>query len=365
MTIRKAMPLLWRYLLVVATSCMLAFFISREGRANAAPANEVSKAASTATSLNYEEPGRFAIETVDQSWEDAARKRTLPIRVVSPKSDGAKADATFPVIVFSHGLGGSTAAGKLWSEHWASHGYIVVHIQHPGSDESIWKDKPLGQVETNLKSAMTMTNLGLRTGDVHFVVDEIIRRAKAGEPAFRFANTQRIGMSGHSFGAQTTLAIAGQSSGAARGQSGFDKRITAAIAFSPNARNKLRMDKQFGDIRMPFFSITGTKDGAVLNDGTKPEDRELPFAYMPGGDKYLLVMEGGDHTVFGGQKTRRRGQLSARDEEIQSDVKAASLAFWNAYLKEDAAAKTWLATPQGGKTALQAQLAANDRFQVK
>jgi hypothetical protein len=69
--------------------------------------------------------------------------------------------------------------------------------------------------------------------------------------------------------------------------------------------------------------------------------------------------------VFGGQKIRRRGQLSTRDEEIQNDVKAASLAFWNAYLKDDAAAKNWLATPQGGKTALQSQLAANDRFQMK
>jgi predicted dienelactone hydrolase len=365
MTIRKVIPLLWRYLLVVATSCLLAFFISRESRASMASGAEISTSASAANAVSYEASGRYDVETLKQSWEDAARKRVLPIHVVAPRVTAATVEAPFPVIVFSHGLGGSTAAGKRWSEHWASHGYIVVHIQHPGSDESIWKDAHPGQIEDNATGAMTMTNLGFRTGDVHFVVDEIMRRAKTNEMAFKFANVQRIGMSGHSFGAQTTLAIAGQSSGAARGQSGFDKRITAALAFSPNARNKVRMEKQFGDIRMPFFSITGTKDGAVLNDGTKPEDRELPFAFMPAGDKYLLVLDGGDHMVFSGQKIKRRRQLPTRHDEIQNDVKAASLAFWNAYLKDDIAAKTWLTAPQGSKSALQAQLATNDRFQMK
>jgi predicted dienelactone hydrolase len=271
----------------------------------------------------------------------------------------------FPVIIFSHGLGGSRVGGKLWGEHWASHGYVVVHLQHPGSDESIWKSKPLDQVEGNLKRAMTMSNLGLRVGDVHFVIDEIERHARAGRGAFKLADATKIGMSGHSFGAQTTLSVAGQANPSIGGQSGFDKRIAAAIAFSPNARNKSKMEKQFGDIRMPFFSITGTKDGAVLNDGTTVVDRTLPFQYMPSGDKYLLVLDSADHMVFGGLNTPRRKTGGERDAEIQNDVKAVTLAFWNAYLKTDGTAKSWLGSRKGEAGSVADILATTDRFDSK
>ncbi len=358
MTIRKAMPLLWKYLLVVATSCMLAFVISREARAAEPNVQELPPANS------YEQAGVYSIDVIDQEWRDQGRERTIPVRILAPRlplQDGKDALRS-PVIIFSHGLGGNKSGGKFWGEHWASHGFIVVHLQHPGSDESIWQSKSTADAVTGMKSAMTMNNLGLRVGDVHFVIDEIVKRGRAGEGVFKFADTTRIGMSGHSFGAQTTLSVAGQSSPAVRGQSGFDKRITAAIAFSPNARNKTNLEKQFGDIRMPFFSITGSKDGAVLNDGTEVAHRVLPYQKMPPGDKYLTVYEDGDHMVFGGHKLGGRRPQTERDSEIQNDVKASTLAFWNAYLKDSASAKKWLSASQGGFSTL---LAARDVFETK
>ena len=44
-----------------------------------------------------------------------------------------------PVVVFSHGLGGSRRGAVYYAEHLASHGYVVVMVQHPGSDASIWR----------------------------------------------------------------------------------------------------------------------------------------------------------------------------------------------------------------------------------
>ena len=369
MTIRKALPLLWRYLALVAVSCTLAFVISREGRAAPAPST-AGLAVPTANPVptveaDYAATGRYAIAIRDDVWRDEARQRGVPIRVISPAVAGVERGTKLPVIIFSHGLGGGKNAGKMWGEHWASHGYIVVHLQHPGSDESIWKRQPTDQVEGSLKRAMTISNLGLRVGDVHFVLDEIVRRAQLGTGEFKLANSKKIGMSGHSFGAQTTLAIAGHATPGVGGQSGFDKRISAALAFSPNARNKNRLDKQFGDIRMPVLSITGTKDGAVLNDGTKYEDRTLPYKHMPAGDKYLLVLNDADHMVFGGLNTARRRSATPRDAEIQSDVKAVTLAFWDAYLKGDAPAKGWLAPGKPDKNGIQNVLAANDRYDAK
>ena len=156
--------------------------------------------------------------------------------------------------------------------------------------------------------------------------------------------------------------VAGQAMPGVRGQSGLDSRITAAIAFSPNARSKVGLDKQFGDIRIPVFSITGTLDGSVLNDGTEVAHRLLPYQHMPVGDKYLLVYDGGDHMVFGGQKIAGRRSETARDVAIQQDVKASTVAFWNVYLKSDLAARKWLLDVRGG---FRETLTTADRFDAK
>jgi predicted dienelactone hydrolase len=46
--------------------------------------------------------GPYTVETVDQTIHDAKRNKDLPIRILIPRSGGP-----FPVIVFSHGAGGS------------------------------------------------------------------------------------------------------------------------------------------------------------------------------------------------------------------------------------------------------------------
>src|ERR1700742_4829219 len=73
-----------------------------------------------------------AVQVVDQDWNDFARNRVVPVRLRVPTGGGP-----YPVILFSHGLGGSRAGGELWGDTWAHHGYIVVHMQHPGSDDSL------------------------------------------------------------------------------------------------------------------------------------------------------------------------------------------------------------------------------------
>ena len=329
---RRELPILWKYLLVVAATCALVFVIAQ------------NEAAAQATSTPYLPAGGYAVQVTEATWRDGARTRDVPVRLYAPKpgDTGGASRERFPVILFSHGLGGSRDGGKLWAGHWASHGYVVVVMQHVGSDESLWKNDAPREVKQNLKSAMTLKNLGLRVGDVHFVIDEVIRRSAAGDREFANADARRLGMSGHSFGAQTTLAVSGQKAGILGGQSGLDTRIVAAVAFSPNARNKINMARQFGDIRIPLFSVTGTEDGSILGDGTRYQDRMLPFENMPPGGKYLAVFDGGDHMVFGGHQLSGRRPETARDGEIQAGVKAATLAFWNATLKVDESARAWL-----------------------
>ncbi|MBL8519296.1 MAG: dienelactone hydrolase [Betaproteobacteria bacterium] len=319
--------LVLRYLMISALAFALAVLIAdtAEGAQPTVPA--------------YDAPGAFSVNASDETWRDAKRERDVPVKVYAPASRDEQ--ATFPVVLFSHGLGGSREAGRLWAAHWASHGFIVLALQHAGSDEGLWKDRAAGNIEANLKGGMTFSNLALRVGDVRFAIDEIGRRAQASESPWKRADPARIGMSGHSFGAQTTLAVTGQKSPGLSGQAGLEPRIRAAIALSPNARNKMNLPRQFGDIRVPFFSVTGTEDGSVLGDGTTWQDRTLPHEHMPDGGKYLVVYDGADHMVFGGQEIRRRAK-TARDAEVQRRVQASTLAFWKTHLQDDKAAAGWL-----------------------
>ena len=78
----------------------------------------------------------FEAETVEWTVRDAARDRDIPLRVYLPALRAAE-----PVVLFSHGLGGSRDGCSYLGQHWAARGYVAVFLQHPGSDDSVWRDK--------------------------------------------------------------------------------------------------------------------------------------------------------------------------------------------------------------------------------
>ena len=80
---------------------------------------------------DYTAPGEFEVAITDKSWTDASRQdREVPVRIYAPKDDPAK----LPIVIFSHGLGGSREHYVYFGRHMASHGYLCVHVQHRGSD---------------------------------------------------------------------------------------------------------------------------------------------------------------------------------------------------------------------------------------
>jgi predicted dienelactone hydrolase len=267
-------------------------------------------------------------------WHDGARNRDVPIRIRMPAGT-----AKVPVILFSHGLGGSLDAGTWWAEAWAADGNAVIHLQHAGSDGAALRGG-------RLRDAMSAVQLRNRASDVRFVLDELARRPREGACDLSRIDRSRIGMSGHSFGAQTTLAIAG-----AHYPFGSlaDARVRASVALSPQPA-ALADAEAFGSIRMPFLSITGSKDELPRLNQIAPRDRERPFRAMAPGNKYLLVMEGGDHRMFGGLD--RRPDASHVGEIV---VRATKL-FWRATLRGDRAAKAEL-------DRLGSTLTGGDRFE--
>jgi predicted dienelactone hydrolase len=307
--------------------------------------------AGAAAKRDFFAPGALTVVVEYDEWLDATRGRKVPLKLYLPQGAGP-----FPVILFSHGLGGSREGGRLWAEHWASHGYFCIALQHIGSDESLWRAKDaLLDRWRGLRRGMTAEEYAARIADVRFVLDALERRRD--DPRLRRADRSRIGLAGHSFGAQTTQALAGERP---LDLDAGDVRIKAAVAFSPSARGTPgSIERRFSGVRIPFFSITGTADGDVVGTGATPENRTLPFRYMRGPGKYLLVLENADHFTFAGQ-TDLAALRWREPDAAHGLVRAATLAFWEAHLRDDAAAQSWLR--EGG---LSRHLGAGDRFEWK
>ena len=143
---------------------------------------------------------------IDLIVKDDARSREIPIRVYLPEETSAA-----PVVLFSHGLGGSRENNPYLGNHWAARGYVAVFITHPGSDDSVWRGKPFAQRLLAMKQAANLENFLLRVKDVPAVIDQLERWNKAdGNELEGRMDLEHIGMCGHSFGAVTTQAVSGQ-----------------------------------------------------------------------------------------------------------------------------------------------------------
>ena len=55
--------------------------------------------------------------------------RDIPLLISLPRKNGL-----LPVILFSHGLGGSRNGYKYVRTNWTRRGYATIFLQHPGSD---------------------------------------------------------------------------------------------------------------------------------------------------------------------------------------------------------------------------------------
>lgn len=269
-----------------------------------------------------------------EDWTDATRGRTVPVRLYLPANDGK----AHPIVIFSHGLGGSRDAATYLGQYWSEHGYVCIFVQHAGSDTSVWQPVATSgraAIMERMKAAANGKQYFDRIEDIRFVLDQL-PGANQSDPYLKGKlDLSKIAMAGHSFGAGTTLGIAGQTAG---NLSAFDPRIKAAIPLCPPVNTHGRDPSTvYGAISIPMLVMTGTEDESVIG-ATRKEDRRLAFDGTRGTDKYLVIFEGADHMIFGG----RRGQPRESDETITQEIQKLTTAFLDAYVKGDAANKTWL-----------------------
>lgn len=284
------------------------------------------------------------VEAVDET-----RGRKLPIRVYLPRA----ADPA-PVVMFSHGLGGSRDNNAFLGKHWAQRGYIAVFLQHHGSDESVWKNAPPLQAMSRLKQAASAENHSARLRDVPVVINALAAwHETEGHPLAGRLDLERLGMCGYSFGAVTTQALAGQ---AALGRISFaEPRIRAAVMISPSPPSLGDPAAAFAPIKIPCLLLTGTRDDSPVGR-TTPADRLNVFPHLKQAAAWQVVFDEATHMDFGDREGVAR---APRDRRYHRAIIALTTAFWDAHLKGDPAATAWL-NGEGAKTVL----APKDRWEI-
>ncbi len=292
--------------------------------------------------------GLSVVQNADIELKDSSRSRDLPVRVTYPEGAGP-----FPVIVFSHGAGGSARTYDALARFWATHGFVVLVPVHadaatagkdPASESA---REPSGDAAPDPKGwegrARDLEFLAAATAAVEIRVPALKDKLDAA----------RVGVGGQSYGAFSAMLLAGATVDTKKdkAKSFADPIPKAFLLVSPPGKGQQGLsEKSWTSVERPLMVVTGTRDPGVKNQD--PSWRLDPYQLSPAGAKYALFIEGASHLSFTGlaaepgatlPKVPGKKALSS-DEEIAvfKDLKIATLAFWEAYLKDDANAKAFL-----------------------
>lgn len=263
---------------------------------------------------------------VDGLWFlDEARSRNLGVKLYHP-GEGA---GPWPIVIVSHGLGGSQWGYGYLGRHLAAHGYVSIHCTHPGSDWLLWDGKGFSTAVGNLKQANAdPANWRERPRDLSFLLGclaEFERRVPA--LASRL-DAGRIAVVGHSFGAYTALALAGLLPDLPEAGQLSDARPRAFVAMSPQGVGGFTPLGAWKDITRPVLLISGTDDDQPLSGrGKGLEWRMAAWEGLPAGEKFLLVLQGATHMTFAGG-----GMGEKADPRHLAEVNAAVTGFLDAEL---------------------------------
>jgi len=241
-------------------------------------------------------------------------------------------DGLFPIILFSHGLGGMRTQNTIQAEALASRGYVVVSTDHMyDANISLYPDQNFAENLSHTDSLkgeewydIRNKQLKYRTGDISYLINmlEKINLGHIESTLFNKLNLDKIGIFGHSFGGATSLLA-----------SINDERIDACLAydawFIPLEEKVL-----LNDFNKPFLHIGQTEWENKLNY----QKLDL-FLNHCKNDHYKLVIKDSKHFDFTDiphfspltEKLKISGKIEKND--LKMILNEITINFFDKYLK--------------------------------
>jgi len=252
------------------------------------------------------------------------------------------APGPLPVIIFSPGAGASPQDYGPLDTFWASNGYVVIQPAHRDYVEShafeVQGGDELGYDSLLSRLVRDPTVWEDRADDVDTLIDGLPSLANSTPELENKIAIDDVGVGGHSFGAQTAMLAGGATLDAPRWPKGISfgrSAIKAILPMSPDGVGELGLTAHSWDtVTLPMLVASGGRDAGPR--GQPPMWRLDGYRLSPAGAKYAALIESADHLSFTGPKSARG------PDSTFGEIEAVSLAFWNAYLKNDAAARSFL-----------------------
>ena len=239
----------------------------------------------------------------------------------------------FPIIIFSHGLGGNRIQNTANIESLASNGYIVFSIEHAyDANITVFNDTTFAEFASYLDDNVSVEEfyntripqIRIRSNDISFLIDHITLLKNQKQYLGRISDINSIGVFGHSFGGGTAAV-----------SSFTDTRIDACLAldgwFEPippyiikeginipflyiGQPQKNWETAPYNDIQLSAFHNNNQKDSFIIEiDNTKHMD----YSDIP----YLTIW------------SRLLGLSGKDSKNITIDLNYTITQFFNTYLK--------------------------------
>jgi predicted dienelactone hydrolase len=251
-------------------------------------------------------PGKYPVKLQTEILKDARRSRQFIVDFYLPQGFSQPA----PIVIFSHGLASDRQHFAATAKHLASHGFVAVTVEHPGSNSQKFKNLLAG----SSNEMFDVSEFIDRPKDISYVLDDLERRFSGR------SNVQQVGVIGHSFGGYTALAVAGATIDfnylTKECSQGFDV-TNASLLLQCEALKLPRRPYNFRDSRIKFALAINPIESSIFGPNgmakikipvaiaASSEDvvasavleQIKPFSWLVAPERYLFVVRGVGHVT--------------------------------------------------------------------
>ena len=247
----------------------------------------------------------------------------------------------FPVVIFSHGLGGTKIQNSINIEALASSGYIVIAIDHSydafltifnnGESAEFKSGLPLHELKNQTVTEeifweTRLPQINTRANDVSFIIDKFTELKIQGLDIAKSCNLNKIGIFGHSFGGGTGIVV-----------SYFDNRISACLSLD-GWLEPVPQEIINSGLNIPYCFI-----GQIQKnwDGVKYNDKKLKeFHNNNNDDSFIFEINNSTHMDYADipyfNPLIRVLKISGKaGKTLTIDLNKSIVNFFNQYLKNN------------------------------
>jgi predicted dienelactone hydrolase len=235
----------------------------------------------------------------------------------------------YPLLVFSHGYGGSGLGSVFFTERLAACGWIIAAPDHRDRHSAVrirtgqlkdfnrrgfWRHAR----EIAASDPEDRDKYMYRLDEMRFVIDRMI----TSEDFRKVIDSRRVAVGGHSLGGFTALGLCGTI------EERHDPRVKAVLLFSTGAGGYLLREDELAAVRIPSMLFMGEREREKLRGSKTMSELSDKIYRNLSPPKYFLEIKGASHFSFNNRFVDNPGArlLSGTEEQFEV-IRRYSIAF--------------------------------------